>query len=158
MKNFIKLLQKDESGTSAIEYTLIAIPFFILIFGIIEISLYFFAASVLESSVTEASRYSLTGSQYGSGISREEYVRNQVDQRSGGLLRSAEIVFETESFGGIGDVGVAGAGTAGLGGSDQYVIFRANYDWNIITPFVQGLLTEGPYTISTQVLVKNEAF
>lgn len=56
-----RTLGRDDQGAVAIEFGLLAIPFFILIFAIIETAMTFFAQQVLESAVQDASRYIRTG-------------------------------------------------------------------------------------------------
>jgi hypothetical protein len=48
-------------GTTAIEFALLAVPFMLMVVGIIEMSLMFLAGSVLEGSVADASRLIRTG-------------------------------------------------------------------------------------------------
>lgn len=52
---------RNEDGATAIEFGILAIPFFALIFAIIETAMGFFAQQVLESAVQDASRYIRTG-------------------------------------------------------------------------------------------------
>lgn len=51
----------DERGAVAVEFAILAVPFFALIFAIIETSLTFFAGQILDSAVHDASRKIRTG-------------------------------------------------------------------------------------------------
>jgi Flp pilus assembly protein TadG len=51
----------NEKGGAAIEFGLVAVPFFACLFAIIETALVFFAGQVLETAVGDASRLILTG-------------------------------------------------------------------------------------------------
>jgi Flp pilus assembly protein TadG len=51
----------SENGGAAIEFGLVAVPFFACLFAIIETALVFFAGQVLETAVGDASRLILTG-------------------------------------------------------------------------------------------------
>jgi Flp pilus assembly protein TadG len=51
----------DERGVTAVEFGLLALPFFTLIFAIIETAMMFFAQQVLDSAVEDASRMIKTG-------------------------------------------------------------------------------------------------
>ncbi|MEQ1768436.1 MAG: TadE/TadG family type IV pilus assembly protein [Devosia sp.] len=51
----------DERGVTAVEFGLLALPFFTLIFAIIETAMVFFASQVLDSAVEDASRMIRTG-------------------------------------------------------------------------------------------------
>lgn len=52
---------RDERGVTVIEFALLALPFFTLIFAIIETAMVFFASQVLDSAVEDASRMVRTG-------------------------------------------------------------------------------------------------
>lgn len=58
----VRRLRTDENGVTAVEFAIIAIPFFMLVFGILEVSLMYFASSYLDASVSRASREVFTGS------------------------------------------------------------------------------------------------
>lgn len=52
---------RDDEGAVAIEFAILAIPFFTLIFAILETTLVFFAGQILDSAVQDASRLTRTG-------------------------------------------------------------------------------------------------
>ncbi len=52
---------RDERGVTAIEFGILALPFFTLIFAIIETAMMFFAQQILDSAVEDASRMVRTG-------------------------------------------------------------------------------------------------
>ncbi len=52
---------RDEKGAVAVEFALLALPFFAIIFAILETSLVFFAGQILDSAVQDASRKVRTG-------------------------------------------------------------------------------------------------
>ncbi|HLL26723.1 MAG TPA: TadE/TadG family type IV pilus assembly protein [Xanthobacteraceae bacterium] len=56
-----KRFDKNEKASAAVEFGLVAIPFFGLLFAIIETALVFFAGQVLETAVGDAGRLILTG-------------------------------------------------------------------------------------------------
>ncbi|WP_321335055.1 TadE/TadG family type IV pilus assembly protein [Breoghania sp.] len=55
---------RDESGVTAIEFAMVAVPFFALIVGIIEIGLMFFAGRILDNATADAARLIRTGQAY----------------------------------------------------------------------------------------------
>lgn len=57
----VRRFRKNDKGTTAIEFAMLAAPFFVLLFGIIESSLIFFAGQMLENSVDEVGRKVRTG-------------------------------------------------------------------------------------------------
>ena len=52
---------RDERGVTVIEFAILALPFFTLIFAIIETAMVFFASQVLDSALEDASRMVRTG-------------------------------------------------------------------------------------------------
>ncbi|MFZ1815548.1 MAG: TadE/TadG family type IV pilus assembly protein [Rhizobiaceae bacterium] len=57
----VRRFRKEDDGTTAIEFAMLAFPFFLLLFGIIECSLLFFAGQMLESAVDDVGRRVRTG-------------------------------------------------------------------------------------------------
>lgn len=57
----VRRFRKDKEGTTAIEFAMLAFPFFLLLFGIIECSLLFFAGQMMESAVDDVGRKVRTG-------------------------------------------------------------------------------------------------
>lgn len=54
-------LARDERGATAVEFGLLALPFFTLIYAILETSIVFFAGQILDSALHDASRKIRTG-------------------------------------------------------------------------------------------------
>jgi Flp pilus assembly protein TadG len=52
---------RDDRGVTAIEFGLLALPFFTIVFAILETAMVFFASQVLDSAVEDASRMVRTG-------------------------------------------------------------------------------------------------
>jgi Flp pilus assembly protein TadG len=53
--------RRDASGVTAVEFGLVALPFFAVLFAILEVSLAFWTSQVMESMVADASRQVYTG-------------------------------------------------------------------------------------------------
>ena len=57
----LKSWAQDRRGIAAVEFAMIAVPFFFLIFGLLEICVIFIMSSVLEHGINEAARGIRTG-------------------------------------------------------------------------------------------------
>ncbi len=57
----LRRFQRNKGGATAIEFAALAFPFFLLLFAIIECSLFFFAGQLLESAVDDVGRRVRTG-------------------------------------------------------------------------------------------------
>jgi Flp pilus assembly protein TadG len=60
-RKLLRRFRSNRRGSAAVEFSLIAVPFFALLFAIIETALVFFASQVLETAVQDTSRLILTG-------------------------------------------------------------------------------------------------
>lgn len=63
----------DERGVTAIEFGILALPFFTIIFAILETTMVFFAGQVLDSAVEDASRMIKTGRAQAAGYSMTNF-------------------------------------------------------------------------------------
>ncbi len=61
MPKIVRRFKDEEDGVTAIEFGMLAFPFFMLMMAIIESSLLFFAGQVLESAVDDVGRQIRTG-------------------------------------------------------------------------------------------------
>jgi Flp pilus assembly protein TadG len=57
----MRALNDDQAGAVAVEFGLVAVPFFAMMFAILETALAFWSAQVLETAVANASRTIYTG-------------------------------------------------------------------------------------------------
>jgi Flp pilus assembly protein TadG len=60
--NKLRFLRLGRRGTASLEFALVAIPFFMLMLGIIDLSNYFATQQSLETAVSEAQRAAVTSS------------------------------------------------------------------------------------------------
>lgn len=76
---------RNDRGAVAVEFAILALPFFTLIFAILETSIVFFAGQILDSAVQDASRFIRTGQAQNSSWGINEF-RAQVCDRLYGLF------------------------------------------------------------------------
>lgn len=134
---------KAREGATAVEFALIAGPFFLLLMGLIEIALFFFASTMIETATAEASRDIRTGEVVMSGDGPGEF-RNRICARAGAILDCARIqvdVRRVDSFGAaqlgamIDDDGVDSSEFGfDPGGPGEIIVVRAIYEWPLIAP------------------------
>lgn len=177
-------LPRGETGSTAVEFALVMPLLLLFIVGGIEIAIVLFIGSSIESAVMEASRYGITGTEF--GVSRADKVKQIVGEKTYGLLDMDKVKIETlvyESFADIGkpepftdtdgnhvyntgepfiDVNGNGQwdpdmGAAGLGGPSDVVVYRLSYAWGIVTPVIREILGES-VTHMSSIAVRNEPF
>ena len=78
-----KRFSKDERGVTAIEFGLLALPFFTIIGAIIETSLIFFASQVLDGAVNDSSRFIKTGQAHAANYTLASYRQAVCDKLYG---------------------------------------------------------------------------
>ncbi|MEL6830890.1 MAG: TadE/TadG family type IV pilus assembly protein [Pseudomonadota bacterium] len=141
----------SEDGATAVEFALVAPPFFFLIFGLLEVSLIFFMSVVLEHGTQQTARLVRTG-QIEKTINLDDF-RTEVCSQSvalpdceNRLSVDVQVVsdFENTSM----DLPVDGAGnlaSAGfainVGNANEIVVVRAFYIWPLITPLLSTPLS-----------------
>lgn len=74
---------RDESGVTAVEFGLLALPFFSIIGAIIETSLVFLSGQILDSSVQDISRLIRTGQAQEANISAASFKQRICDRLHG---------------------------------------------------------------------------
>ncbi|MEM6811672.1 MAG: TadE family protein [Pseudomonadota bacterium] len=66
---FFKKWKNDQKGVTAVEFSLVGVPFIFMVVGIVEMALMFTAQSLLEASTNQAAREIRTGAvQQGGGV------------------------------------------------------------------------------------------
>lgn len=184
MSRLFRALWRDIGGVSALEFALILPAMLLVFFGIIEVAVVFFIGATLESSVSQAARFGITGGETGAG--RVERVREIVAARTYGLIDMDAIMIDTLVYEGFADIGrpepftdqngngvhdagepftdvngtghwEADMGRAGLGDPSDVVVYRLRHSWGIMTPLIADILGESIEHVSS-VAVRNEPF
>lgn len=81
----LRRFRDDKKGATAVEFSIVALPFFALIFAVIETALVFFASQTLETAVADASRLVLTGQAQKQGLDKDQF-KNALCSRISGLF------------------------------------------------------------------------
>ena len=79
----IRRFLKNKEGTAAIEFAILAIPFFMLLFAVLELAIVFFINSTLNHAVSEAGRQIRTGNFQACGT--QDGFKDLVCQNMSGL-------------------------------------------------------------------------
>lgn len=134
--------RKKEDGAAAVEFALVALPFFGLIFAVIELGIFFFASRYLEDGVFNASRKVLTQRLPPASICSA--FKTEIGNNFAAWLDPTKIVLSVKplsSFGGSGSAVDLASGGCSFGASGQTMVITATYPY----PF-QGFrfLSTGP--------------
>ena len=168
----------DRSGLAALEFALIAVPFFILLFGLIEMALLFIMSNILEHAVSEASRQIRTGEFQKGGFSAADFRQTVCDNLFSlmncepGDPRLTIDVRTFASFTSLGGDATALGMTAdgevdrtkiefNAGEADEIVVVRAYYEWTLLTPVLSAPIANMPENrrlIGAVAVFRNEPF
>lgn len=183
----LRALSHAREGIATIEFAFIAPVFFLLLMGIIEVSLVMFAQSVLEGAAFNASRTGRTG-YVETNLTREQTIIAHLDSRAETLMDTSRIHIDTtvyQQFDQVGepepyidansngqhdpgenytDVNGNGQydldmGRVGLGSASQIVVYTITYPWPITTPVIGTMLgTGGTINLTARAVIQNEPY
>lgn len=161
-------LRRNVEGSAVIEFALITPLLFLLLAGIMEISMVMFTYSVLEGATNVGSRIGKTGFSSG-GMTREQYILSEIQRLSYGLLDPTKIDLSIRSYDNFDNVGkpepcisppTGCSGTAGVnfvdvngngvwdqdmgrtnsGGTGAVVVYRVTYPWKLSIPMIGHMM------------------
>lgn len=134
---------RKNDGAAAVEFAIVAVPFFALLFAIIELALVFWAGQVLETAAHDASRLIMTGQAQSQNFDQTRFKQElcarvlglfscnsfKIDVRTYGAFASANLGKPTyKPNGQIDDSGF----TYQTGGPGDIVVVRVMYEWPLI--------------------------
>lgn len=110
----IRRFRRSENAATAVEFSFIALPFFMLIWAIIETGLMFWTSQILEESLSQASRALLTGESRDLYKSDKASVnaaafRDDVCARGMKLIDCSKLAIDVRTYG---DFSAASSGTS----------------------------------------------
>ena len=165
MPSILGKWSKNNDGATAVEFSLVGVPFFFMVIGIIEMGLMFTTQSLLEASTAEAARQVRTGAvQQGGG---EDLFRDELCDFASVWIECGELQYQVvalDDFGDAQDFPEATFDEDGNledqqfdpGGVSDVVMIRTAYRYDITTPFMQVMLTnnddDSRFMLSTIVL------
>ncbi len=167
----IRRFKDSEDGVAAIEFGMLALPFLMLIFAILETAIGFFAAQVFESGVDTVGREIRTG-QVQSDTTTATQVRNKICEKTWGLFECGSIQLDVKTYVNFPDAPLTtprdadgNFDSSGLsfdtGSAGSTVIVRAFYEWpvflDILWQNVTGL-SNGKRLLVATTAFQNEPF
>lgn len=164
---------EDRRGVAAVEFAMIAIPFFFLIFGLLEVCVIFIMSAVLEHGLNEAARGIRTGElQSGDDFDRDAFEdivcaevfemfeckgKIQLDVKTFDDFASTNSASPLDENGDLDPTGFE----FDPGGRDDIVVVRAFYAWDLITPVMSAPLANmsgNRHLLQATVVFRNEPF
>jgi Flp pilus assembly protein TadG len=173
IRRFARRFRLARRGAAAVEFAMLALPFFGLICGIIEIGMIYVVATTLEDATNSAARQIRTGQLQSSGSNTAVgFVGLICGQLSWlGSNCSANLNVDVRTFSSFSSVTApqpvqngkfqASALTYSTGGPGDIVVVRAYYQWALYTPLMnQALdtLSGGKTLITSAATFRNEPY
>ena len=180
---FLRRLRGREDGSPVAAFAFVAPVLILMVIGTIEFGMIMFVTVLMESGLRDAARYGITGNQFG-GMNRMERIVRIINDRTLGLVEISPADIQILVYPDFGQIGqgedfVDGNGTydagetftdtngngvwdsdigqSGPGVSGQVVLYRIDYDWDLMTPLAAPLIGQnGKFTLSASIAVRNE--
>ena len=137
-----RALGRDQNGATAVEFALIAFPFFAILFAIIEVCLVFFAGQLLEKAAQDTTRLILTGQAQKSGMTEAQF-KQKVCTEVSMLLDCSKLYIDVKNYPTFAAVNTSNPISNGNlvnnftfdpGGPSSIVIARVLYPWQLFVP------------------------
>jgi Flp pilus assembly pilin Flp len=182
----LRRLWRDDAGTTAIEFALIALAVVYLLVGIIEFAMAVTVGNSLEAATNLSSRLGKTGYvDEEAQLTQEQTIMDEVERRVGPMIDMEKLVVTHEVYNDFtslsnpdvladqnadGDTDDPGEwtdvdgdgfkdGADGVGGSGNVVVYRISYPWEVMTPLIaQFVSDDGTINLTAYSVVKNEPY
>lgn len=160
---------RQRRGVAALEFALLAGPFFAMVIGCMEVAWQLATGAALDHAALRASRYGSTGDDRPPGwmttgqqnvpTCRSANIRWMITRATNGMVRDgAGLQVTTASWGALSGAG-NGSGTEGAGTGGQIVSYTITYDQPFITGAVAASIWGGnSFRHRAFLMIKNEPF
>ena len=163
---------ENRRGAAAVEFALIAAPFFFLIFGLLEVCLIFIMSTVMEHAVAEAARPLRTGEAQQAGMTDVQFRQSLCGEVFGILECDARLSIDVRTVTNFAasPIGAPIDGEGELddddfrfepGGPNDIIAVRAFYEWDLITPLMSKPLANmsgDRHLLQASAVFRNEPF
>jgi Flp pilus assembly protein TadG len=166
---------RAREGTAAVEFALVALPFFLLTIGMAEISMMGFAQTSLDYAVSESARQIRTGQAQMGGLDGDD-IHAQICSEVNRFMFldcDANLFLDVDRFNSFVDASNDEANpieddefeTTGFGYSpgqaSDIVVVRVYYRWHVLTPMFEPIfqnVTGGERILVTTMMFRNEPY
>ena len=134
---------RARDGATAVEFALIALPFFALLFGILELGLLFVLSTSLDNATNKVSRTIRTGSPPASAAAFKQAVCNELGWLATDCTNN--LFVDVDAFATFDQIvtprpidvnGVVRDGDYTTGQPEQIILVRVYYQWKLIAPLI----------------------
>lgn len=161
---------KDRKGSAAIEFAILALPFMVIIFAIIEIAIMFFVDSGLDAALHKTVRQVRVGTAKTGAWTITEFKNSICSELSYSFSCAANLKVRATVITNMSSVSKTSPIVNGvynvtenfnIGDSGDYVLVQAFITWDPVLKlytFAGGRVNDGRYVLGAAELFKNEPF
>lgn len=175
IRKALQRFARARDGSAAAEFGLVAVPFFLLTFGLAEIAMIGFAQTSLDHAVAETARRIRTGQIQTQGLQQSD-VRDSLCATINRLMSVScdenTLYLDVDRFDSFVDAGFEANpiqngqfNQAGIdfdpGTASDIVVVRAYYRWSIMTPMFENVFANvsgGQRILASTLMFRNEPF
>ncbi len=172
-RTLLRRLLRQERGATMVEFAIIAVPLFVLIFGIIEVAFIFWGTYELENATTDAARLIRTGRAQQDGLDTSGMTAKVCERTSLLANCSSKIRLDVRTFASFNGITAAspvdesgklqGSGSFSYepGGPGEIVLVTVFYEWpliNFATSYSLSNIGSGNRLLQASVVFRNEPF
>ncbi|MFD1695487.1 TadE/TadG family type IV pilus assembly protein [Roseibium aestuarii] len=168
----LRLFRRDRDGVAAIEFAAIALPFFMILFGLVEFGLAFFVNRILDFAALETTRQIRTGQAMQSGMTKDQFMAMVCEKMTTVLCDETRLTVDVQTFDDFAslanvdslldeDGNVIPSTSFQIGGASDIVIARLIYKWPMFTSILgtdSGDSGDMYRKLYTTVVFRNEPF
>jgi len=157
---------RAQSGTAAIEFGLVAVPFLALTFAIMETALVFFSGQTLEAAAAASARLIMTGQAQSAGYTAQQFKQAVCNQIFGLFDCANGVTVDVKSYANFASVSTTPPVTNGQlntqnmsyspGGPGSIVVVTLYYQWPIYVTLLGDSLNN--LTGNNHLLVATNVF
>ena len=166
---------RGERGAAAVEFALIALPFFALLMGIVEVGMIFLISTTLEDATNTAARQIRLGAMQTQTTAEtatafQGAICNNLTWLGSSCTSNLEV--DVRTFSQFQSVTLPNPISSGklqpqsqlqfqMGGPGEIVLVRAYYPWNLIAPLIDGMTAQtsgGQTLITATATFRNEPY
>lgn len=148
-----------QRGSAIVELALVLPLFLLLLFGVIDLGLSFWANLSMQHAVREGARYAVTGRNdldpNASDQQRYRAILAQIKFSSMGVFDKVSPVISVNNT----SYSSSASYNAGMfGGPGDIVVLKIDCAWPLATPLLRPFFSDGKFHFSVAATVRNEAF
>ena len=168
---FLSRFKRAKKGSAAIEFAMVAMPFFLLLYAIFDVSLIFFASTTLENGIVAAARQIRTGQAQAANMTAAQFRTLVCNEISMLLGCDARLGLDVRKYSGFGNAqfppaldangNLSANQTFDPGQPGDVVVVRAFYTWPMLTPTAGTQFTNmagGHRLLEATFAFRNEPF